>query len=171
VTELQGSPTFTDLEETKADTQGSSVQAAVDRAREAEKAERATPAPQKRGRGRPKGSRTRRPVPASEPAEPEAEEEPPSPTELRGVGVMWGVVWRILARTTGRVRPLEKSEELELAEASVPMMRKYAPALDRWMVEINFGVAILGVIMETAIVPTPPAPPATAPPPETTPTS
>jgi hypothetical protein len=77
---------------------------------------------------------------------------------------MWQVLWKIAARS-GRVRPLEDAEGIELSEATIPVLRKYAPIFSAYAMEINFGFVLVGTIMCTIVEPAPlPAPPAAEPP-------
>lgn len=135
-------------------------------------------APQRRGPGRPPGAknktrkrdrsrsgRSSRPASAAadaierEPAAPEVPPEPPSPAELRGLGKMFGALWRVVGSRLNR-RPLSASEELELAEAAHPVMLKYGGgALDKWGAEIGLGITLWGLWESTAVDPDPQLPP------------
>jgi hypothetical protein len=73
---------------------------------------------------------------------------PPSPAEIAGVAKMLGTLWRIAGERFRR-RPLSAEEERELAEASIPVLRKYGAALDPWALEINLVIVLYGLWIST----------------------
>lgn len=119
--------------------------------------------PVRRGRGRPRGSRTRNrrpppaaatPAPAAAPDHPVA--EPPSEGDLRGLGKLLGTAWRIVGLRLQR-RPLTDAEEYELAQAAHPILVKYGALSGRWAAEVNLGVTLFGLWLTTEIPPPAPA--------------
>lgn len=85
----------------------------------------------------------------------------PSEAEVLGVGKFVGVGWRMLGKRF-RLRPLEREEERELAEAAIPVLAKYGGGfLEKWGAEISFGIVAVGLWDRTRL----PADPAPATPP------
>jgi hypothetical protein len=103
----------------------------------------------RRGRGRPRGSKTRHRSRAAAP-EPEPDEIAPSPAEVAAVGRMVGVGWRVLGGMMHR-RPLTDTEQLELAEAAIPVLQKYGGGLAKWAIEINLAFVVYGLWITTEI--------------------
>lgn len=114
--------------------------------------------------GRPKGSRDRRPrKKAGKPARPASDREtgggtesvspdaPITDAELSGTAKVLGVAWRLAGSRLNR-RPLSSEEELELATAAVPVMRRYGgDFLERWGAEITLGVVVVGLWQRTRV--------------------
>jgi len=124
----------------------------------------ATDAPERKPTGRPRGARDSRPRkrrgggprPArvrqeSGDAEVVSPDAPVTDAELVGAGKMLGVAWRIAGSRLNR-RPLTPGEERELAEASVPLMRKYGGGfLEQYGAEIAFGMVVWGLWERTRV--------------------
>jgi len=105
--------------------------------------------------GRPKGSRDRKPRrrrgASAEPA-PELEagdttsvspaDAPPTEFEIRVVGKLGGVLWKIAARRFNR-RELTPDEQNDLAEAAIPVLNKYGGQLfEQWSAEITLVIVV-----------------------------
>jgi len=67
--------------------------------------------------------------------------EPVTPEEQVMVGRLLGVVWGF-AGPFIRCRALSTAQELQLGNAAVPVIRKYAPFLDDWAVEITLVMTV-----------------------------
>lgn len=153
--------------------QPNEVERAVAEIRQDRQAAGATPA--RRGRGRPKGSKTRRPTssPPETPA-PALEPPPPSEAEIAVTARLCAAGWKLAGSRLNR-RPLEEGEARELAAAAIPVISKYAgDVAQKYGAEIALAVTVWGLWDATEIPeserpapegdtepvsPTPPAPP------------
>lgn len=103
----------------------------------------------RRGRGRPRGSKTknRRADGARVEAAPEPPAPPAEPTEaeLRALAFMLSTAWRMVGARLRR-RPLTPSEADELAKAAHPVLAKYGgSALEQWGPEIGLAFTLIGL--------------------------
>lgn len=122
----------------------------------------APPSNEKRGRGRPKGSKNKpkvegveNSVPSSmqnnEIQEPGFWEHVSNFTYVRdensiiASAVMGATVWAIVAPMF-KMRNLSQDEGMRLGEALDPILAKYVPAFASWKYEINLIVVIVGLV-------------------------
>ena len=95
---------------------------------------------------------------------------------LSGVGAVWGMVWNALS-DRGTHRRLSDQEQADLASATMPVLAKYAPMMEKYAEECALGLVLIGVFYQTTIPPElrkksapkpdPAAPPPAAPPADT----
>lgn len=174
MSDAPGSPTFEDLTPGQGAEPGTPLDRKADEiaARRGDAAPPAgdteTVSPDRRPPGRPKGRRDSRPRkiarrpprperPRPEPAavEPPAPPEPPSEAEVAGVAQLCAVAWHTIAGRFGR-RDLADGEARQLAEASIPVMRKYGGGfLEQYGAEITLAITVWGLWGATAPAPAP----------------
>lgn len=69
---------------------------------------------------------------------------PITPDEIEMVGNWLGVAWNLAAPAL-KVDPLDKGDQQRLGEAAAPVLRKYAPLVGDWALEINL-VMVIGAL-------------------------
>jgi len=115
--------------------------------------EGSTPSSPKRGRGRPRGSKTKRPStarPKADEEELEEEREPYKASEasVQGAALLGATLWRI-AGPMVKLDALTEDEALELGQALDPILYKYVPMVSEWREELNALVVIVGLFGAT----------------------
>ena len=117
--------------------------------------------------GRPRGSRDRKPrkrrgaelapeLEVGDTTSVSPADAPPTELEIRIVGKLGGVLWKIAARRFNR-RELTPQEQNDLAEAAIPVLNKYGGGLfEQWSAEITLGIVVVALWEGTAL-PTSPA--------------
>jgi hypothetical protein len=145
-------PPGPDLASPEVPAQPNAVEQAAAALREERKAPDAPPATTKRGRGRPKGAKTRRTAPGPVAAEPMALElAGPSEAEIAVMGRLCSAAWKLLGKRLHR-RPLEDAEARELAAAAIPVMNKYGGDLaQKYGAELALCVTVWGLWDITAL--------------------
>lgn len=117
--------------------------------------------PVRRGRGRPRGSKTRNRAGRGAAARVEAAPEPPAPpaeptdAEIHGLAVVLEMGWRMVGARLRR-RPLAPPEAEQLARAAHPVLAKYGgSAFEAWGAEITLAVTVFGLWQMTELPPEP----------------
>ena len=109
--------------------------------------------PAKRKRGRPRKSEATRGPQAVPKAPPVVDTTPPTEAEIAAFGMAWNVLWELVAVRLGKLSSLKLPEQHQLAEASIPVVRKYAPIAAEYGPEIALVVCVSGMVISHLPVP------------------
>jgi hypothetical protein len=99
---------------------------------------------ERRGPGRPKGSKNRKSAARAKTSS--AASEPDAPAEIteadiRGAAILGSASWKIIGGFFN-LRELTKDEARELGEAAAPVMAKYLPDLGEYAPEIGLAITL-----------------------------